>query len=200
MGNCHRELQWLVRVFKSISLIHVYFFQRFLQQIQLSYCSKKKPSSGFTLIELVMIMVIISALVVLAGPKFFSTAVYQRQVYYDQLLNSLRYARTLAVGTGKHIQVSLTNNSITLQQRTEGSNCVTGTTFQPILDPATRISGFVKNAPGIVTINFSANWPIYFNGLGQAFSATNCTVITTATVNVVDGNTLTVFGETGFVQ
>jgi Tfp pilus assembly protein FimT len=145
-------------------------------------------------------MVIISALMILAGPKFFSTSVYQQQVYYDQLLNSIRYARALAIGTGNHIQVSLTNSSITLQQRVEGSSCVTGTTFLPVLDPVTRSSGFVKNAPGAITINFSSNWPIYFNGLGQAFSATNCVVINAATVNVVGGNTLTVFGETGFVQ
>ncbi len=154
---------------------------------------------GFTMIELVMTMVIISALMILAGPRFFTTSTYQQQVYYDEVLNSLRFARTLAIGTGNHIQVTLTSSSITLQRRVEGSNC-TSPTFQPIEDPGTRTSGFVKTAPGVVTLNFSTNWPLYFNGLGQVFTASNCNEITTATVSIIGGNTVTVFGETGFIQ
>jgi prepilin-type N-terminal cleavage/methylation domain-containing protein len=163
-----------------------------------SHCNLK--CFGYTLIELVMTIVIMSILMIVSVPIFFSTTTYQRQVYYDELLNGIRYARILAIGTGNHIQVSLTGNSITLQQRIEGSGCTAGTTFQPILDPGTRATGFVKNAPGTVTINFSANWPLYFNGLGQALSSSNCAVIGTATVGVVGGNTMTVFGQTGFVQ
>lgn len=194
-------LQRLLRVHRHFFLTRMIFtHHRLLQKKIAQLLVSKRVPLGFTIIELVMIMVIISALMILAGPKFFSTTIYQQQVYYDQLLNSLRYARTLAVGTGNHIQVSLTNNSITLQQRTEGVSCVTGTTFQPVLNPATRTSGFVKNAPGSITINFSSNSPIYFNGLGQALSATNCAVLGTATISVNGGNTLTLFGETGYVQ
>lgn len=155
---------------------------------------------GFTVIEIVMALVIVGVLAVAAGSKFFSTIDYDRKVYYDEVLNSIRYARKLAVATGGHIQVNLTSTSMTLQNRTEGSNCTTGTTFQPILDPANKTSGYVKTAPSSVTLTFSANWPIYFNGLGQAIRASDCSVVTTGTVTVVSGNTVTVIGETGFVQ
>lgn len=175
------------------------FFRTYMRQLPYSYYLGN-AFLGFTTIELVMTMVIISALTVLAGPRFFSTAGYQQQVYYDQVLNSIRYARTLAIGTGNHIQVSLTNNSVTLQQRVEGSSCVVGTVLNSVQDPGTRASGFVKTAPGAVALSFSTNWPLYFNGLGQALTASNCTVVTTATVTIVGENTMTVFGETGFVQ
>lgn len=155
---------------------------------------------GFTIIELVIALVIVGVMAVAAGPRFFSTIDYDRRVYYDEVLNSIRYARKLAVATNGHIQVSLTSTSITLQNRIEGSNCTTGTTFQPILDPANKTSGYVKTAPGSVTLTFSANWPIYFNGLGQAIRASDCSVVGTGTATIVGGNTVTVIGETGFVQ
>jgi len=162
-------------------------------------CSLER-SKGFTLIELVMVLAIIAILAIEAVPRFFSTFTYNQQVYYDEVLNSLRYARKLAVGQGNHIQVSVTANSITLQRRIEGSACNTGTTFQPVTDPGTSTSGYVKTAPNGVTLTFSADWPIYFNGLGQAIRASNCSVIASDTITVVGGNTVTVLGETGFVQ
>jgi MSHA pilin protein MshC len=158
---------------------------------------------GFTIIELVMVLVIVGVMAVVAGPKFFSTIDYDRRVYYDEVLNSIRYARKLAVATNGHIQVDLTSTNITLRKRSEGSNCTTGTTFDEIVDPANRASGYVKTAPGSITLIFSANWPIYFNGLGQALRVSDCTVLpngANGTVMVVGGDTVTVTGETGFVQ
>lgn len=162
---------------------------------------------GFTIVELILALVIIGVMSVIAGSKFFSATDYNRRVYYDEILNSIRYARKLAVATNSHIQVNLTSSSLTLLTRTEGASCAAAT-FYPtapnvaIIDPATRTTGYVKTAPGQVTLNFSAaNWPIYFNGLGQALLASNCSVLSSAsTVQIVNGNTITVTGETGLTQ
>lgn len=162
--------------------------------------STDRSSLGFTVIEIVMALVIVGVLAVAAGPKFFSTTAYDQRVYYDEVLNSVRYARKLAVATNSHIQVNLTSTSITLQYRTEGGSCASGTTFSPVTDPTNRTSGYVKTAPGGVTLTFSANWPLYFNGLGQAIRASDCSVVSTGTITVVGGNTVTVVGQTGFVQ
>jgi MSHA pilin protein MshC len=160
-----------------------------------------KNLSGFTIVEIVMTLVIVGVLSVVAAPRFFSTITYQRQVYYDEVLNSIRYARTLAVASGTHIQVSLTSTSIMLQRRTEGGTCTTGTVFTNITDPAMRSTSYVKTAPGTITLSSSANWPIYFDGLGRAFRASNCTLLSpNATVTVSGGNTITILGETGFTQ
>ncbi len=162
--------------------------------------STDRSGLGFTVIEIVMALVIMGVLAVAAGPKFFSTTTYDQRVYYDEVLNSVRYARRLAIATNSHIQVNLTSTSITLQYRTEGGSCAAGTTFSPVMDPTNRTSGYVKTAPGSTTITFSANWPIYFNGLGQALRASDCTVISSNTITIAGGNTVTVIGQTGFVQ
>ncbi len=155
---------------------------------------------GFTLIEMVMTLVIISILSVTALPRFFSTLTFQKSVYSAEILNTLRYARKLAVASGSHIQVTLTPTSIILQRRIEGPNCTTGTGFFPISDPADRSGTYVKQAPGAVSLTFTGNWPLYFDALGQATQASNCTVINNATVSIVGGDTVTVIGVTGFVQ
>jgi len=155
---------------------------------------------GFTLIELVMTLVIISILAAVGVPKFFSTATYQAEVYHDELLNSIRYARKLAIATGSHYEITLTSTSITLQQRVEGSNCSTGTTFIAVTDPANHTSGYVKAAPGAITISSSANWPIYFDALGQANQASTCATLTSNATITVGTQTITLQGETGFVQ
>ncbi len=155
---------------------------------------------GFTLIEIVMVLVIVSVLSAATLPRFFSVSAYNQAVYYSEVLNSLRYARKLAVATGSHIQVNVTGTSLALVRRIEGSNCTTGTTFQAINDPASQSLGYTKVAPGQVSLTFSANWPLYFDALGQATQASTCSVVGTDTITVAGGNTVTVSGATGFVQ
>lgn len=156
-------------------------------------------NKGYTMVELATIIAIIGVLSVMAAPRFFSTIIYQRQVYYDEVLNTVRYARKLAVGSGSHIQVSVTNNSIALQRRIEGASCAAAT-FTAITDPTFGASGYNKIAPTNVTLNFSSDWPIYFNGLGQALRASDCSIINTDTIGVVGGKTVTLVGQTGFVE
>ena len=158
------------------------------------------PTLGFTLIEIAMVIIIVGIMSVAALPRFFSLATYHQAVYYQEILSALRYARKLAIATDSHIQVTVTANSITLQRRIEGSSCNTGTTFQTVIDPASQAGSYLRSAPGNVALTFSSQWPLYFDGLGQANQASTCTVITSGTVSIVGGNTVTVIGATGFVQ
>ena len=159
-----------------------------------------KIKKAFALIELVAILVIISVLSIIAVPIFFSTSTYQALTYHDELLNSIRYARKLAVATGGHFEVSLTSTSLTLQQRIEGSSCSNGTTFQAVVDPSNNSSGYVKNAPGSITLSSSSQWPIYFDGLGRANQASTCSTLSSNATITIGSKTITVVGETGFAQ
>lgn len=155
---------------------------------------------GYTLVEIATTMIIVAILTIAVYPRFFSILTYNQRVYYDEVLNSLRYARKLAMATGNHIQASLTPTSLLLQRRIEGSTCTSGTTFQPIIDPQFRTQNYLKVAPNNITLNFSAGWPIYFDGLGRALHAKDCSVIDFETINVVGGKMIKVFGETGYIE
>ncbi len=164
--------------------------------------SSQKPlrQTGFTLIELSTIVVIMAILSVAASSRFFSTRDYEEGLYFDDIVNSLRYARKLAVATGNSTQVSLTMTTMTLERRMKGSSCSVGTTFEPIFDPTTNALGFVRTAPVGLSQNFSIAWPIYFDGLGRAVRASDCVVIDSEVITLSGGKTIRVFGETGFIE
>lgn len=161
---------------------------------------KIKTMKGFTLVELVTTIVIVGIMAVVAVPRFFSTSAYQSQVFHDQIISSIRYARKLAIATSNHYQMSVNSTAFTIQQRIEGSACNTGVTFQPITDPTNRGNGYVKTAPGDMTLTYSSDWPLYFDGLGRVYRASDCTQITTATISVSGAKTITLIGETGFSE
>lgn len=152
------------------------------------------------MIELVMTMVIVAILAVSAVPRFFSTQQYQKNLFAKELAGSIRYARKLAVATGARIQLSLSANTLTLSRRVEGSSCQVGTTFVPIFDPTTNGSGYTRPAPGDLTVTTSSDWPLYFDTLGRVHRASDCSVIDSQTISISDGKTVTIFGETGFVE
>ncbi len=165
----------------------------------------QQPSqSGFTLVEIIIVIVLLGILAAAVLPKAFSTSTYTTRLYFDSVLNSVEYARKLAVGTGQHIQVALSTSTLTLSRRTEGSNCTTGTVLSAVVDPSTNATTFVKTAPSGITLSPAITF--YFDGLGKAYlvsgTATTCAALGTQVITV-QGNfsaTVTIVGETGFVQ
>jgi MSHA pilin protein MshC len=159
---------------------------------------------GYTMTEMVIVLVLLAMLAMTGISLFFNPSHYNTRVFYDELLNSVKYARKLAVAQGARIQIDLTATTFTLRQRTEGLNCTTGTTFQPVVVPSSRATTYVKTAPSGVTL--SPLLSFYFDPLGRAFQVSGtsaCPLITSITVNVQGGgvtNTMTLTGETGFVQ
>jgi MSHA pilin protein MshC len=59
--------------------------------------SRVKNQRGFTLVELITVMVIVGILAVVALPRFFDRNVFESRGYYDQAISTLRYAQKTAV-------------------------------------------------------------------------------------------------------
>ena len=77
---------------------------------------------GFTLVELVLVILLLSIISAIAIPKFFSTNDYQVRAAYDETVNAVRYAQKLAVASGCDVQVQLTTSGYALQQRASSCN------------------------------------------------------------------------------
>ena len=84
----------------------------------------KDSQQGFTLVELVVVLVLLAIVSAFAMPKFFDLNLYSDRTAYDETVSAMRYAQKLAVSSGCEVQVQLTSSGYALQQH--GSSCTAG--------------------------------------------------------------------------
>lgn len=69
---------------------------------------------GFTLIELVMVMVMLGVLAVFAAPRVFNRNDFEARGFHDQTLGVLRFAQKTAIAQRRSVCVAFTADSLTL--------------------------------------------------------------------------------------
>lgn len=139
-------------------------------------------AEGFTLIELVVIILVLAILAAVALPKFFNLTDYQSRAAYDEVAGAVRYAQKLAVASGCDVQVNISANSYALQQHS--TDCTTGAFATISNHPVTTstISGV-----GLASIPSS----FVFDAMGRSSSAVTITVAS---------ESFSVIAETGYVD
>jgi len=148
--------------------------------------------TGFTIVELVMVIVMLGILSAVALPKFFKKNTFAERAFFDDTLSAVRYAQKLAVATGCSVKVSISSNSYTLmRQGASGSvSCPGGSTYSlAVPHPGTGATSYSGNESGVT---LSSSVPSFiFNSLGSVSS--------NATLTVNGSRTISVIAETGFV-
>lgn len=142
---------------------------------------------GFTLIELIMVIVIVGILAVFVAPRFFDANVFRSRGFADQVQASLRYAQKAAIAQRRFVCATFAVDSVTLST---GPTAACGTNLQS----PTGEASYVINAPantefagGVAPADFS------FDALGRP-SAGQVINVTGAT------NAITIEAETGYVH
>jgi MSHA pilin protein MshC len=139
---------------------------------------------GFTLVELITVMVIIGIVAVAAMPRFFDNT-FQSRGFYDQVISTLRFAQKTAVAQHRFVCVTFTATTITL---THGAAPACGNA----LTSPTGVTPYIVTAPGGVTMAGGVNFN--FDALGRPTPPQpGITVTGYATPIVVEA-------ETGYVR
>ena len=95
-------------------------------------------TSGFTLVELIVTILIIGILSISIAPRFFNVNSYQDRKASDELLTALRYTQQIAMARGGDIQLNLQTDNYTIEL-TDGTDLrsPTGSAYPIFFDGVT---------------------------------------------------------------
>lgn len=75
-----------------------------------------KTISGFTLVELIVVILITGILSISVAPRFFGVSSYEDRKASDELITALRHTQQMAMNRGGDIQLILTATNFTVQR------------------------------------------------------------------------------------
>jgi len=141
-------------------------------------------SRGFTLVELVVVILILGILAINVGSRFFTKSAFSDRKVADELIEAIRYTQHLAMSRGgnESFQIEFSTTSYSVQ---DSSGIV-------VTNP-NRTDEYDVTIPNDTSLTASTSI-ISFNGLGQP------TPNADTTINVGSSFTITVEQETGYAH
>jgi len=152
---------------------------------------KKDTSRGYTLVELITVVVILGILSAFAVPRMFDAQVFEERGFYEEVAAALRYGQKIAVGSGCPVRVTITGGGYDLKQQTvSGNRCDPADSSWAVAVMMPTGQAAAGSAPAGITLGPVTTFQL--DGLGQTDLGSNLTV-------TVGALSMTVQAESGYV-
>lgn len=145
---------------------------------------KPRPERGFTLMELVVVILIAGVLAVVIAPRFLAKSQVEFQGAYDEALAAVRHAQKVAIASQSSVYVQVSGNTLSVCFGTVSCSSA-------VTDPSRGSSLVVSPASGVTLSGTS----FAYDAIGRPSAAP---VFTVAGGGL--SRTFTVEAETGHVH
>jgi len=166
---------------------------------------RRGRGGGFTLVELVAVLVIVAVLAAAVAPSLRATDGVRGAMAAKQLLRDLTFARQRAVATGARSWVVFDTGAETWTMLAEDPDNPGRAGARVLTDPSD--GGFYIETLGsgsfigmsIVSASFDGASEVGFDWLGRPLNATESDLSAQGTVMLSGGHLVTVAAETGYM-
>jgi len=189
--------------------------------MSLPFTRSGRSSGGFTMVELITVIVLMGILGAIGASRFFDNALFEGRAYADQVKSLIRYAQKLAIARNQEVFVRTDGNSFAVCTQSAcaatdiivapgGSNSGSqGTRVRCLVNGTFNSDWMCEGRPNNVAIasNPSPGAFFYFDALGRPYTAADAVggpstfALTTFTfTSGANSFPITIWPETGYVQ
>lgn len=148
--------------------------------------------AGFTLIELVAVMMVIGILAVVAIPRMFESQGFQSRAFHDGVMGALRLAQKSAIAERRTACVAFTATSVSLTMRSAAGDTACAYAAG---------AGEVGLGGGGAAYLLQSQGDISFTGVPASFSFSPLGSASTAvTIQIAGESAISIERETGYVH